>query len=84
MQALMAETGSLVKCLGLGKKSAGIIGLSIFQDPRDQLVPRRLHSQVVGRKALMMLRYYEQQSTYCLWKLDIKKRKDGYSFEKVT
>lgn len=46
---LMAETGSLVKRLGLGKKPAGITWLSTCQDPRDQPVPRRFHSQAEGR-----------------------------------
>lgn len=62
MQALMAETGSLVKYPGLEKKPAGITRLSTCQGPRDQPVPRRLRSQAAGRNALMILLYYEQQS----------------------
>lgn len=57
MQAIMAETGSLVKCLGLGKKPAGITGLSTCQYPREQPVPRRLRSEAAGREALMILLY---------------------------
>jgi len=41
-QEVMAATGSLVKCLGLGKRPAGISGLSTCPDPRDPPGPGRL------------------------------------------
>lgn len=47
------------KCFGLGRKHAGITGLSTCQNPRDQPAPRRLYSQAAGREALIILLCYE-------------------------